>query len=106
MLTITVASCCHQGQPAFSATWSQGQAISHTAAAATALAAYCIAAARRQVCSARAITWGSFRQRTIDRRYCGALAAGHPYSAGCSYPQAVQLAGGVPSSRCWVPGHV
>jgi hypothetical protein len=62
-----------------------------------------LAAGRRR--SRRRAAWGSFRQRTVDRRYCGALAAGHPYSAGCSYPQAVQLAGGVPSSRCWVPSH-
>jgi hypothetical protein len=66
--------------------------------------------------SRRARTWGRFAQRTIDRRYCGLLAAGsfgaltrHRYAGqypGGWYTAAVQLAGGVPSSLCWSPYHV
>ncbi len=52
--------------------------------------------------SRRRAAWGSLAQRTIDRRYCGILAAAS--LAGCSwFAQVVRLAGGRPSARCWQP---
>jgi hypothetical protein len=52
--------------------------------------------------SQRRAAWGSLAQRTIDRRYCGILAAAS--LAGCSwFAQAVRLAGGCPSAHCWQP---
>jgi len=46
--------------------------------------------------------FGPFRQRTIDRRYCGLLHARALYGYGW-YSLAVRKAGGVPSGRCWQP---
>lgn len=51
--------------------------------------------------SRRVSAFGTFAQRTIDRRYCGL-----PFIAGPAaewYPRAVQLAGGVPSHLVWQP---
>jgi hypothetical protein len=46
--------------------------------------------------------FGSFSQRTIDRRYCGLLHARILYGYSW-YSVAVRKAGGVPSDRCWQP---
>lgn len=51
--------------------------------------------------SQRRAAWGSFSQRTIDRRYCGLPFI--PGPVGVWYPRAVQLAGGVPSQLVWQP---
>ncbi|MGI4822629.1 MAG: hypothetical protein ACRYFV_15575 [Janthinobacterium lividum] len=58
-----------------------------------------IAAGRRR--SSRRAAWGSFSQRTIDRRYCGLPFI--PGPASTWYPRAVRLAGGVPSQLVWQP---
>lgn len=58
-----------------------------------------LAAARRS--SRRVSVFGSFRQRTIDRRYCGLPSL--PGPASVWYPRAVRAAGGVPSSLVWQP---
>lgn len=49
----------------------------------------------------RRAAWGTFAQRTIDRRYCGLPFI--PGPASVWYPRAVQLAGGVPSQFVWQP---
>lgn len=48
-----------------------------------------------------ATAFGSFAQRTIDRRYCGLP----PIYGPQWFSQAVRLAGGLPSSLCWSPLH-
>lgn len=59
-----------------------------------------LAAGRRR--SRRRAAWGSLAQRTIDRRYCGILAAAS--LAGYDwFAQVVRLAGGRPSAHCWQP---
>jgi hypothetical protein len=58
------------------------------------------ALARGQRRASRRRTWGPFRQRTIDRRYCGL-----PFIGGAAwFAQACRLAGGCPSGHCWQPG--
>ncbi|MGI4738063.1 MAG: hypothetical protein ACRYG7_23075 [Janthinobacterium lividum] len=43
--------------------------------------------------------WGSFRQRSIDRRY-----GGLPFIGGAAwFSLACRLAGGRPSAHCWQP---
>jgi len=47
----------------------------------------------------RRATWGSFRQRSIDRRY-----GGLPFIGGAAwFSLACRLAGGRPSAHCWQP---
>ncbi len=58
-----------------------------------------LAACRRH--SRRVSAFGTFAQRTIDRRYCGLPSIPGPATEW--YPRAVQLAGGVPSHRVWQP---
>jgi hypothetical protein len=49
--------------------------------------------------SQRRAAWGSFRQRTIDRRYCGLPSISGPFW----FATACRLAGGLPSSHVWTP---
>jgi hypothetical protein len=56
-----------------------------------------LVAGRRR--SQRRAAWGSFSQRTIDRRYCGLPTISGPFW----FATACQLAGGVPSPLVWVP---
>jgi len=114
-LQVVITAIRHQGQPAAQAAWAlgrhQGTSIAGTAAAAADLAAYHAAYSRHQLRHARACTWGSFAQRTIDRRYCGILAADMRSILQCSsdyygtewYFRAASLAGGHPSPLCYTP---
>lgn len=59
-----------------------------------------------------AAAFGSFGQRTIDRRYCGLLSSLASRVAALRlagpewFPLVCRLSGSIPSAHCWVPcGH-